>query len=438
VLTILGHKNAVSFNLQGLSIAGGAANGKDMNGFGGGIYNQICYPTFNECVITKNIAISGGAGIYNGAGLKLIEHCLFKQNILTSGQGAGMLNANGPLTIQGVVFENNYAPDTSIRSGGGALCLNNSNAEIINSIFYFNRTGKSGGAIYNIESSPSVINCTFVKNSAVTDGGAIYSDTVSYPKIFNAILWENTSSGAYNQISGPVAVASHSCIQGGFAGGINIIDADPVFLDINNPAGQNGKYGDVSEDGLNLAIGSSPCINAGLDSINIPESDIVLTPRIQPDIGAYEAFKFTDESEKTFGYIDPSGQFVPDEPVKALDTIKHWWYINIYAASNLGYVARVYVPKNKYTVKKSNIYSLLYSLNADGSDRTDLSPVSITLYKVGETGDKLIFQSRTPAKVGKPIVFVMDKSYHNWNNYWAYVVSTTSGMFKAITPASQF
>ncbi len=118
--------------------------------------------------------------------------------------------------------------------------------------------------------------------------------------------------------------------------------------------------------------------------------------------------------------------------------IRHWWYIKIYSASNLGYTVKVRIPKNKYTKEKNTIYTYLYSLNDDGSERTDLEPVKITLYYVGEAENKLIFQTETASDQGKPMIFVNEPTYHNWNNNWSYVIATDNGYFKAITPHEQF
>ncbi|NLW30667.1 MAG: hypothetical protein GXY77_04325 [Fibrobacter sp.] len=66
-----------------------------------------------------------------------------------------------------------------------------------------------------------------------------------------------------------------------------------------------------------------------------------------------------------------------------------------------------------------------------------LPPVRIQLYKVGERDGMLVFQTQTKTQ-GKPIIFVEDKGYHNWENDWTYVICAKSSNFRAITPISQF
>ncbi len=438
VITVEGIESISGLSISGVCIQHGNADAQGIQSAGAGIFCSGKLPSLERCIIRRNRAIGNGAGVYTLLAPDSLFNCLFQDNISVQGNGGGIYftSSNRNTRILASVFHNNRAIGAGNSSSGGGICWNYANGDIINSVFYGNFCSKDGGGLFLRNSTVGIINCTFVRNSAQQNGGGIKSDSSHNSVIFNTILWENISASE-NELSGPFNIVNHCCISGGYAGGENIITANPVFLNINDPMGGNDKFGDLS-DGLNLTMATSPCVNAGKDSSNIPETDIILTARTSPDIGAYEAFSISDESEKTFGYIDPSGQFVPDEPIKAIDTIRHWWYINIYAASNLGYTAKVYVPNNKYTKGKHSIYSLLYSLNDDGSIRADLPPVRIDLYKVGETNDKLIFQTQTADKRGKPIVFVMEKTYHNWNNNWAYVVSSTNGYFLAITPSSQF
>jgi len=79
----------------------------------------------------------------------------------------------------------------------------------------------------------------------------------SNPFVINCIFWDNTSYGIYNYSS--VSVVLYSDVQGGYAGTGNI-DADPCFVDANNP--------DPNLWNLRLQP-DSPCIDAG-DTTALP------------------------------------------------------------------------------------------------------------------------------------------------------------------------
>jgi hypothetical protein len=110
-------------------------------------------------------------------------------------------------------------------------------------------------------------------------------------------VWDN-NAGEQPEIDGRDGTAIGQCnVRGsggsgaawdtalGTDGGGNI-DANPLFRDAANPAGNDGLWRTM-DDGLWLLEGS-PCINAGTAD-GAPINDILGNPRDQvPDIGAYE------------------------------------------------------------------------------------------------------------------------------------------------------
>jgi hypothetical protein len=124
-----------------------------------------------------------------------------------------------------------------------------SSTTVTNCIFAGN-TADYGGGMYNSTSSPTVTNCTFRANSAAWEGGGMRNSNSS-PTVTNCIIWGNTAPSG-SQIS-TYTVVTYSNIQGGWPGTGNI-DADPCFVDADNP--------DPNLWDLHLR-GDSPCIDAG-------------------------------------------------------------------------------------------------------------------------------------------------------------------------------
>ena len=84
-------------------------------------------------------------------------------------------------------------------------------------------------------SSPTLINTTFSSNSASSNGGGITNYANGTTTIRNSIFWGNTPNQIYDFSSTPVV--SDSVVQGGYAGGTNIITADPLLGTLGNYGG---------------------------------------------------------------------------------------------------------------------------------------------------------------------------------------------------------
>ncbi|WP_407409066.1 Ig-like domain repeat protein [Methanobrevibacter sp.] len=131
--------------------------------YGGAIYTQaISYIT--DCNFTGNSAKYGGAIYSDGADEKLYFNN-FINNTAKNDGGAVFLNSLNQNDIEYNSFINNSADK------GGALYVNNSNADIVSTLF-LNNTAVKGGAISSINSTCMVEYCDFEYNSA-DEGGAI-------------------------------------------------------------------------------------------------------------------------------------------------------------------------------------------------------------------------------------------------------------------------
>jgi predicted outer membrane repeat protein len=157
--------------------------------------------------------------------------------------------------------------------------------QIINNLITKNKALKGGG-IYIKESFPVFINNTFRENRAEESGGAFYIDDMgSGAVILNTIMWNDSASAQPNEIFTPNAdllEIAYSNIENGWEG-INNMDEDPFFID----------------DSCHLHNCLSPCINVGIDEIEIngvlyycPINDFEGDERpylnTLPDIGADE------------------------------------------------------------------------------------------------------------------------------------------------------
>jgi predicted outer membrane repeat protein len=336
--------------LDGFTVRDGNASSDDYSSDiskGGGIYNNLGSPSIKNVIIDGNHATFGG-GMYNYGDpffnqgkyyIPIVTNVVFSNN--SANEGGGMRNDNysSPI-LTDVNFENNVAG----RGGGGMENFNYCNPTLTNVTFknntasggggMMNWTGNNpvlknvtfsgnlayyavdgipargeGGGIYNYTSNPTMTNVTFSANVALSLGGGIYSKGNSTSVIHNTILWGNTApDGAqiYNISSTPVI--SNSVIQGGYAGGTNIITTEPML-------GTLGNYGGFTQT-IPLLSGSS-AIDAGNDA-NCPATDQRGVTRPQGshcDIGAYEVNTFTPLSpiglnitwNNTFSWIGTAG-----------------------------------------------------------------------------------------------------------------------------------
>jgi predicted outer membrane repeat protein len=230
----------------------------------------------------------------NGYGSKLVVGNTFIGNRAkgAAGRGGAILLFNTTAILSGNYFYQNKAQPLNQVYGarGGAISIYQSSFLIENNIFSENTSQRLGGANYGLGgaihvsgnpqsgSEMTVMNNTFVNNSALSYGGGIYAEDSI--KVINSIFWGNTP----DQLSGYLT-ASYCDIQGGWTGtGTHNKDADPLFAD-------------TIEYKLSPL---SPCIGAGIDSIEIgsvwyyaPPTDKGGNARpmpasTMPDMGAWE------------------------------------------------------------------------------------------------------------------------------------------------------
>ncbi|NIQ75393.1 MAG: right-handed parallel beta-helix repeat-containing protein [Gammaproteobacteria bacterium] len=256
-------------------------SGNSSGSHGGGMYNYLSSPTLINCTFNDNEAGNCGGGLFNMyESSPTVTDCAFTGNSASYGGGIYNQNDSNPEVIS-CTFNGNSA----YYSGGGIRNDDNSNSIVINCTFVGNEA-RYGGGMYNpINCNPEVINCTFSGNSANSYGGGM-CNYYNSPTVTNCIFWGNRPNEIYNSSSTPTI--TYSDIQGGYSG-IGNIDADPCFVDVNNP----------NPNLWNLHLKSaSACIDEGDNSAaGLAATDVDGHPRIIDgncdgidvvDMGAYE------------------------------------------------------------------------------------------------------------------------------------------------------
>ncbi len=270
-------------------------NGKGDSG--GGMQIENSSPTVRNCIFSGNIGNYVGGGIYCNQSSPTVKNCIFSENSCTLADGGGMANFFGASpNVSNCIFINNLA-----RSGGG-MCNRKSstNSNVTNCAFIGNSATQFGGGILNSEGANSnVTNCTIVANSAGS-GGGVYNYYYGTSTIVNCIIWDNNPDEIPSYA--PNFTVSYCDVKGGYQGGTNIINLDPLFVDPNS-----GDY---------HLLPDSPCIDMGDPcGVYTGQTDIDGEPRVfgnYVDMGSDEAWPvdiltFIDEavSEQTLWGIGP-------------------------------------------------------------------------------------------------------------------------------------
>jgi hypothetical protein len=287
---------------------------KEGAGVGEGMRNEFSSPEVSNCVFAENI----GDGMINreasspevigctfrdndGTGMAnvnncspIIANCQFIRN--SSNTGGGILNwQDSSPTIMNCAFIENSA------SKGGAMDNHYGSDPIVTNCVFIGNEGAEGGAIFNDIADPEFINCTFYRNKSTWyDGGALRNENNSNAVLTNCIVRGNIPDQIASVSSAPVV--NHSIVQGGWAGagGVGILDIDPMFVDSNGPDDVAG----TEDDDLRLLPGS-PAIDAGdnaavqvgvlvdldgnarfVDDVSTVDTGVGVAPIV--DIGAYE------------------------------------------------------------------------------------------------------------------------------------------------------
>ncbi|UCH84509.1 MAG: T9SS type A sorting domain-containing protein [Candidatus Latescibacterota bacterium] len=255
-------------------------------------------PTIVNVMFRDNWAIVGGAMyIIEGASPTLID-VQFVDNTAT-----GNISSGGAVRVDGSTptFINVWFSGNTARLGGALYVRGESDATVVNTVFYNNiatdegGTEGWGGGIYMSNSHMSLTNVSFVDNWADKNGGGLYSaefGIIAMTSITNTIFWGNAAGNAGHQIMNieqAITTIDHSLIQD--CGGSGPYWDPALGVDAGNNIEADPFFADRANGDLRLLF-ASPAMEAGYNgAAHLPATDLDGKPRIlgiKVDMGPYE------------------------------------------------------------------------------------------------------------------------------------------------------
>jgi len=254
--------------------------GGDANLTGGGI---LCYSTWIEQIG------------YRAPSSPMIDHCLIANNYAESGGGIMCMDDSE------AVITNNTIVDNSARIDGAGISIFDASPMIKNNVIAHN-SGLLGGGIMNWFGLPSIINNTIVHNrpNAIELGPTtLFEWAWQAQPVLNNIIWQNEMHIYEIEYFSPEQYdIRFNNIQGGWEGEGNI-DVDPCFKDPQKRdyhlKSQAGRWDPQSESWVKDDV-TSPCIDAG-----DPATPIGLEPVPNGGIINMGAYGGTAEASKSPG-----------------------------------------------------------------------------------------------------------------------------------------
>ena len=329
---------ATDATLDGFTITAGYANGGNVpRRFGGGMYNDSSSPTVTNMTFRGNSA-SPAAGCTTTHSNPTLTNVTFRGNS-ASNSGGGMYNTGSSPTLTNVTFSGNSAT--------------------------------FGGGMHNTSgSNPTLKNATFGGNSASNNGGGMYNfgcpGGCGNPQVSNTIFWGNTApTGAqiYNEYY-VAAIVSDSVVEGGYAGGSNILTGNPNL-------GALGNFGG-STPTIPLLAGSS-AINTGNDATcaATDQRGVARPQGAHCDIGAFEQDDFIAPTVDTFTATTPTNNLnIPITAFTASDARVVTGYLITPSATapSAGTPGWTGSPPATYTVPSDGSYTLYpWAMDAAGN-----------------------------------------------------------------------
>ncbi|MBN1515383.1 right-handed parallel beta-helix repeat-containing protein [Candidatus Sumerlaeota bacterium] len=265
---------------------------------GGGMYADSSDMAVTNCVFSGNAASKTGGGMDLSSSDIAMTYCVISGNF-TNGAGAGMRISESNIAAMNCAMINNTA-----KSGAACMSVNSSDIEITNCIISYNQ-GDSDSCLNFYQSQLSMTNCTLNGNQSESDyGGGITLSDESQAEIVNTIfsnnkhaiyivsdIWlgdsvlselshclfyNNTDGDYYDSVSG--SLTGSNAINLFVGATSDCYSGDPLFIDETN-------YDFHLQNG-------SAALDRGLLS-SAPAADVNDVPRPGTDgladIGAYEA-----------------------------------------------------------------------------------------------------------------------------------------------------
>jgi hypothetical protein len=342
--------------LRGFTITGGNA----ATGSGGAILCEgNASPTISECVLSANLATSGGA-IASIQSSPIISHCIVERNTASS-VGGGLyvknISASDPSPmIVGCTIANNNA-----RRGGAVYLFYYASPSFYNCLIVDNSASEFGGAFYCYrQCAPDIIHCTVSNNTSSSHGSGIFCILCPdpyYPVITNSIMWGNVATnGAEIYLTSSRLDISFSAFDPGVERR-NILVAGTSTLSEEANIYENPAF--VGEGDYHLSP-DSPCMDSGTVQIELPECDFEGDPRIlgdAPDMGADE---FAPEEIVIKVEID-----IRPESAENKINLKSWGVLAVAVKSIDGFDALSIDPSTVVFAEATPVWQIAYDVDRD-------------------------------------------------------------------------
>ena len=231
-----------------------------------------------------NLAISGNNAsrvfyIGNPSASVTISGVTIADGNSGTGQGGGIWNYGGTLTLNDCDIINNTSnAGSSVKVGGGGISSNNNGSVNVNSCTFSNNTGVRGGAIHFLDGALTVTDSTFSNNNASSIGAGIYhrsGTTIIKNSTFTGNVADASAGGIFLYNQGTVELlnstvtqnSANGSIYGGggiFCQGAPVTIANSTISDNNSVRNGGGIY----NWGSALTIQNSTIVNNTADSDN--------------------------------------------------------------------------------------------------------------------------------------------------------------------------
>jgi len=204
--------------LSGMTIRNGNTTGN-----GGGIYNDGGDLTITNCTISDNTADDGG-GLYYDFGNVTMTDCIVSDN--EANYGGGIYNYRGDVTMTGCTVSDNDA----VNSQGGGILSEGGTLEMTNCTISGNKANYSGGGLRSADGSVvTMTNCTISNNTAALRGGGIMNEILGDVTMTGCTISGNKAGyagGGIDNISGKLTmtnctISGNDAEQGG-GGGLHV------------------------------------------------------------------------------------------------------------------------------------------------------------------------------------------------------------------------
>ncbi len=278
----LGNNGSISPSFTNVEISNNEAGNK-----GGGLYIYNAHATMDNLTITGNQCGSQGGGIYATSN----SHFSLTGGIIqnnTANDGAGINFDSSSPTFTDLLVSDNIAVNIGGgiygHSTNGVITPSFTNVQIID-----NESGGSGGGLYIYNAHATMDNLTITGNQCGSQGGGVYLNQ-SNINVINSIFWSNSPHEVYMNGNYNTFLISHTVLEGAYSGIINFesnqihwlennLDEDPIFM-----------FPDTSNYSLQFG---SPCIDSGAELVVFEGDTLYQTEPgnylgVAPDMGAIE------------------------------------------------------------------------------------------------------------------------------------------------------